>query len=160
MNIDLDTIFYLILTIVILALTGLSRRKIKKPAPGQELQGKKEQEPESPQNDRLYDIADMLSDPFERLENMFKQPEPEDTPQVVSLEEIADEEEEYLEGKKAASKGKPPGEEILKEDLTTQSIQTEEESKVRKVQKLKLFENVDELKKAIIYAEILNRKEY
>lgn len=160
MKIDLDTIFYLIITIVILALTGLSRRKKKRPVPGQELQGMDEQEPKSPQNGRLSDTADVISDPFERLENMFKQPEPDDTPKVVSLEEIVDEETEYLEEKEAASKGKPPGEEILKEDLTKRSMQMEEEIKVRKVQKLKLFENVDELKKAVIYAEILNRKEY
>jgi hypothetical protein len=160
MKIDLDTIFYLIITIVILALTGLSRRKKKRPVPGHELQGADEQESESTRNDRFPGTEDVISDPFERLENLFKQPEPVDTPKVVSLEEIVDEETEYLEEKEAASKGKPPGEEILKEDLTKQSLQMEEEIRIRRMGKLKLFENVCELRKAVIYAEILNRKEY
>jgi len=160
MKIDLDTIFYIVITIVILALTGLSRRKKKRPVPGHELQGMDEQESEYPQNERLSDTEDVISDPFERLENLFKQPEPVDTPRVVSLEEIVDEETEYLEEKEAASKAKPPGEEILKEDYTKQSLQMEEEIEERMNKTLKLFENIDELKKAVIYAEILNRKEY
>jgi hypothetical protein len=160
MKIDLDTIFYLIITIVILALTGLSRRKKKRPVPEHELQGAEEQESESTQNDRFSGTADVISDPFERLENLFKQPEPVDTPRVVSLEEIADEEIEYPEEKETASEDKPPGEEILNEDLTKQSMQMEEEIRIRRMKKLKLFENVCELRKAVIYAEILNRKEY
>jgi len=160
MKIDIDTIFYIIISIIILALTGLTRRKKKTAIPKPVLDSMREQRSELSREEGSNDNGDIISDPFDRLEKLFAEPEPDSVPQAVSLEEIIDEETEYMKEKEAASNATPPEKEITKEDLSQKSFQTQDEDKVKKIRKLKLFGNVDEFKKAVIYTEIMNRKQY
>ena len=158
MKIDIDTIFYIVISILILLITGLSRRKKKAAAPTTGLQNMQNQDREAPRNELKNDMEMSVHDPFVRLEKLFLQPEPVSTPEAVSLEELVDEETEYLKEKENASQTSPVEQQIHTKDLNQESIQLLDKD----IQDLKLdlFPDADELKKAIIYAEILKRKEY
>ena len=158
MKIDIDTIFYIVISILILLITGLTRRKKKATVPKTGLQNMENQDSGVSSDKVKAGMEDRLTDPFERLEKLFLQPEPVPAPEAVSLEEIVDEETEYYKEKEAASQAPPVEQPIYSEDSTKELTQLQDKD----IQDLKLdlFKDVDELKKAVIYAEILKRKEY
>jgi len=136
MKTDVSSIFYIVISILILVVTGLSRRKKKPIVPKPGLQNMQGQAPGVPPDAATSGRENRISDPFERLERMFIQPEADIYSEAVSQVE----------------------QEIPKEPLTQESCQSQEKEK--QYQKLDLFKCVNDLKKAVIYAEILNRKEY
>jgi hypothetical protein len=160
MKLDIDSIFYIVLSILILALTGLTRRKKKSTLPGTGLQNLQERQRTLSQDERSITTGDVINDPFESLQKLFAQTESIPSREAVSLEELIDEETEYLKEQEAARKKEPKEQAILKEVLTKQPAEDQEEKGIKKAGKLALFENADELKRAVIYSEILNRKEY
>jgi hypothetical protein len=158
MKIDASSIFYIVISILILVVTGLSRRKKKPIVPKPGLQNMQGQAPGVSPDAATSGREDRISDPFERLERMFIQPEADTYSEAVSLEELVNEETEYLKEKEAASETAQVEQEIPKEPSPQELIPSQEKEK--KYQKLDLFKCVNDLKKAVIYAEILNRKEY
>ncbi len=77
-----------------------------------------------------------------------------------SLEVIVDEVAEYLK-EKEISKSAIKTEKMFDDgDLTQQGKRIGNIQDQKKKAKIPLFENVDDIKKAVIYSEILNRKEY
>lgn len=158
MKLDIDSIFYIVISVLILVITGLSRRKKKLSALKPGLQNMRQQGPEVSPDGATTGMEDRISNPFERLEKLFLQPESVSSSEGVSLEELVDEETEYFREKEAASQAAQVEQEIPKEELTQELCQSQDKKK--QYQKLDLFKCVNELKKAVIYAEILNRKEY
>ncbi|KPK88078.1 MAG: hypothetical protein AMS27_00570 [Bacteroides sp. SM23_62_1] len=158
MKIDIDTIFYIVISILILIVTGLSRRKKKGTIPGQGSQNIPGQVPGRSPDVTSSSAEESISDPFERLEKLFLQPETVPTPESVTLEEIVDEEEAYFMEKEASSKAEPEKQKIPDKAKEQEIKPPRDEDK--QYPDLNLFKDIDELKRAVIYAEILNRKEF
>jgi len=172
MNIDLDSYLYIIITIVILIITALGRKK-KKPA--QQVTGKPAGQPVEAESQPVQDKPsagaekeEVSSDPFERLEQLFV-PKPEtvtmkeEEPETVKpkmdpnaearrLREMEDKRErrhrEELEEERAESFRKH-----MHGDLITGLQDSEEEISV-----LTLFDDPDDIKRGIIYSEIFGTK--
>ncbi len=145
MKIDIDSIFYVILMIIILVVSGLGSRRRKraqqmnKPIPsGARPVTKDPEEIKIPQPRRP------ALDPFSRLEQILTGQSPE----VMEDEEltIIDDQEEYL--------AEPvPQQEAHEPDFTAE---TEDDQGKKSLDGL--FRDADEITRAIIYSEILPRK--
>ncbi len=145
MKIDIDSIFYIILGIIILAVSGLGSRRrkqaqqMKKPAPSPASPGTQSRQP--------------ALDPFSRLEQILTgqsryETLEEESPEILEDEEqiIIDDEEEYLAAPVPQQKAHKP-------DFTAE---TEDDQGKKSLDGL--FRDVDEITRAIIYSEILPRK--
>jgi hypothetical protein len=77
-----------------------------------------------------------------------------------SLEVIVDEVAEYLKDKDISKTAGEMGKQFDEMDLTRQEKRTDDKQERKPKVKISLFENFDDFKKAVIYSEILNRKEY
>lgn len=152
MKIDIDSIFYILLSIVILVVSGLGSRRrkqaqqMKKPAPAAGQPGFGEPEvPEMPRPSRSF------TDPFEKLEQILMGQTRYDTLEGESLETLEDEEEAIVEEKNMAApvvQDKPP-----LHDFHTEEEDTQDENTLDG-----LFRDTNEITRAIIYSEILRRK--
>ncbi len=167
MKVDFNTILYIVITIVILVVSGLGSRKKKK------LQQQQISDPGGSEADSFESTEGQAgngnfteaqkrsmpdwqqsSSPFERLGRILQGEIPEyESMEGESLETTVDEEEQILEEirqsrqeDQAETKPEKPEEEIIKTEKQPGKGIPE------------LFVNVDEVKKAVIYSEILNRK--
>jgi hypothetical protein len=77
-----------------------------------------------------------------------------------SLEVIIDEETEYLREKEISKSAEKKERDFDEMDLTWQAKRTDIKPEDKPKTKIPLFENIDDIKKAVIYSEILNRREY
>lgn len=77
-----------------------------------------------------------------------------------SLEVIVDEVAEYLKEKDISRSTVKPGKQYDEMDLNLQEKRAGGKLEQKQKTKIQLFANVDDIKKAVIYSEILNRKEY
>lgn len=189
MNVDIDSILYIIITIAILAISGLGSRRKKRAQQMQQAAAPPAEQaseestgqyggsgPVDPDAENSGPSGSAVrppfsgpsSNPFEKLEQLltgqfqdavsqFKAPvEPEAGPVSMegeSLEVTADEEEMILEHIRRDR------ESLSKDQETEQSKDLEiEADKTGEDTLPSLFEDVDEIKKAVIYSEILNRK--
>jgi len=118
MKLDIDTIFYIVISILILVITGLSRRKKKLTATKPGLQNMQQQRPGISPDEATTSMEDRISDPFKRLEKLFLQPEAVPSTEAVSLEELIDEETEYYKEKEAESQASQVKQEIPDETST------------------------------------------
>ncbi len=153
MKIDIDSILYIVITIVILVISGLGSRRKKKmqqmktpAAPGSGLfEPGETDEPQAQQE---------ATNPFERFEQILSGQTPKTwTMEEESPETIVDEEELIPEEIKERTQEEET--EVWEDKTAKEEIQTEEpEEKTLPG----LFENVNEIKRAVIYNEILNRK--
>ena len=168
MKVDFDTILYIVITIVILVVSGLGSRR-KKKLQKQQLSDPAGSEPDSYESresqtgagnfveaQKRQTIPDwqQSSSPFERLERILGGEIPQyESMEGESLETTVDEEEQILEEIRLSR---------LEDEAETVQDQPEEEIIKTEKQVGKgipgLFENIDEVKKAVIYSEILNRK--
>jgi hypothetical protein len=186
MKMDVDSIVVIIVSILFLIISGLTKRRKKKPA--QRVTGK------GLLNQTVSMINNpLINNPFDNLEKMFNIPEQTDsqegeslevgaeqepgltevvkdneaksqemplTQESQSLEVIVDEVEEYLKEKEISKTAIKTGKQFDEMDLTQQEKRTGDNLERKRKAKIPLFENVDDIKKAVIYSEILNRKEY
>jgi hypothetical protein len=192
MKVNPDSIVFIIISLLILFISGLSKRRKKKPVMKSNLQFKQPITPGYKGKD-LFDAVRMINDPLDKLEKMFSTPQETDMQEGTSLEVVKDVEQgpaEVSTFKKTVLEEVPTGKEAqslevivdevaeyLKEkeieksaikserkfddlDLTKQGSTGSIGSDQKKRNKIPLFENVDEIKKALIYSEILKRKEY
>ena len=153
MKIDIDSIFYIILSIIILVVGGLSSRRRKqaqqmnKPLPASAQPDAREPEDINvPEPRRPMDA-------FERLEQILTGQSRYESMEGESLEVledeeqmIVDEEEEYLAAPVPRLEGKHS-------NLTAETEDEQGEKNLKG-----LFGDVDEITRAIIYSEILPRK--
>jgi len=154
MKIDIDSIFYFILMIIILVVSGLGSRrrkqaqKMNKPLPSSAQPGTQDPEgiafPGSPRP---------AVDPFERLEQILTGQSRYESMEGESLEEIVDEEEMIIERASAPVTPQVPEKEAEQSDL---KVETEDDQ--GKIGVDGLFQDVNEITRAIIYSEILPRK--
>jgi hypothetical protein len=180
---DIDSILYIVITLAILIISGLSGRKRKqaqmeaakaKATPSADSQegGSYMQEEES---DEIQEISDPASDtpvnlfktfkqsqnPLERLEQILtgqvplenQVPPPYKSAEGVTMEDTVDEEEQILAD---IRKRNEEVSDIETEDLSGTTTGDTEEEDARSLPGL--FADIDEIKKAVIYSEILNRK--
>jgi len=77
-----------------------------------------------------------------------------------SLEVIVDEVAEYLKEKEISKSAIKTERKFDEKDLTMQDKPTESGLELKKKAGIPLFKNVDDIKKAVIYSEILSRKQY
>ncbi len=160
--IDLDSFIFIIITIVILVLSGIGsarKRKARQSSGVPETQDQDETGPGSP-------VPGM--DTFSRLEEMFtgRMGFSEETGTGIPTDE-ADIVEEHQP--QATSQDTPLPEEGIP---TVEPLDDEEESSItiydlpdaqlgeKRLKVSELFKNMDEIKKAVIYSEIFNRKYY
>jgi len=182
MKMDVDSIVVIIVSILFLIISGLTKRRKNKPAVKSSLLSK-----------QTSNQITMINNPFDKLEKMFNIPEQTDSQEgeslevgaeqepglteVVtdnkarsqevpleqesqSLEVIVDEVAEYLKEKEISKTAVKTREQFDKMDLTQQEKRTGGNLEQKPKVKIPLFENIDDIKKAVIYSEILNRKEY
>lgn len=145
MKIDIDSIFYIILSIIILVVSGLGSRRRKKA-----------QQMKKPTHSVARPVTQPRQpalDPFSRLEQILTGQSQYGIQEGESLEVledeeqiIIDEEEEYLAEPVPQQKEKRP-------DLNYETEDDQEEKSLDG-----LFSDVDEITRAIIYSEILPRK--
>jgi FtsZ-interacting cell division protein ZipA len=154
MKIDIDTIFYIILSIIILVVSGLGSRRrkqaqqMKRPVSSAARLSQQElDEMEIPQ------ARGPVPDPFDRLEQILTGQSRYETLEGESLEVMEDEEEMIMDEEEKIMVS--PITEMKQEQ---QDITTEEEDEFVKRPRKDLFEDVDEITRAIIYREILPRK--
>jgi hypothetical protein len=169
MKIDIDSIFYIILSIIILAVSGLGSRRRRQaqqankavPSPGQTYGRDEDEEMKIPQARRP------VQDPFDRLEEILTgQPRYEslegESLEVLEDEEeaILDEEEAILDQRKAIldeeeeiTKAPIPEMEEMQYDLPEEGESEKYKGNVRG-----LFRDLDEVTRAFIYSEIFPRK--
>jgi len=192
MKVNPDSIVFIIVSLLILFIGGLSKRRKKKPVMKSNPQFKQPIIPGYKGKD-LFDAVSMINDPLAKLEKMFSTPQEADIQEGTSLEVVKNVDQVSVEvptGKKIVSQEVPAGPEAqslevivdevaeyLKEkeiersaskterkfddgDLTKQGLPGSIVQDQKKKVKIPLFENVDEIKKALIYSEILKRKEY
>ena len=193
MKADLDSIVVIILTLVFLVITGLSKRRRKKPVMKSTVQYKQPYDQGLQGRDLLSDAVTIINDPFAKLEKIFNIPEQPVGQETPSLEEIPVEEHkssEIITPAEAVSQEIPTakapqsGEVIFDEaadylwekeignsairadikfddkDLTKQGAGPISAQDQKKKTRIPVFENVDEIKKAVIYSEILNRRDF
>jgi len=170
MKVDIDSILYIVITIVILVISGLGSRKKKRAQQMQaqaQASGAAEPDPFEPVEDESSDAWDAepvqsgtdsatqpVPNPLERLEQFISGQFPQaETMEGESLETTVDEEELILEEiRRSREQDKM---EVPRETAAEQEEQTEEPEKKGLPP---LFDNLDEVKKAIIYSEIMQRK--
>jgi hypothetical protein len=191
MKADFSSIIVIIVSLLFIILGGLSKRRKKSPTIKSNIQYKQAANQKLPGREFLKDAVTMINNPFDKLEKMFRVPEPtysqdgeslevtesqatslEVTDKKAtslevttgkesqSLEVIVDEVAEYMKEKNKAKSRLTFGKSFEGNDLTLQ-----ESKKVNGLEKkssiqLSLFKDFDDFKKAVIYSEILNRKEY
>jgi hypothetical protein len=193
MKIDADSIVVIIVSILFLIISGLTKRRKKKPAVKSSLLSKQDSDQRFNGKGILNDTVAMINNPFDKLEKMFniseqtysQEGESPETgvenapgltevvtdiktgsqeaplkPESQSLEVIVDEVAEYLKEKDISKSAVKIGEKSDEMDLTRQEQRTGSNLEVKPKVKIPLFENADDFKKAVIYSEILNRKEY
>ena len=154
MKIDIDSILYIIIMVIILVISGLGSRrkklaqKMNKPIPSTARPGTQE-----PEDITLPKPRGPVMDPFDRLEQILTGQSRYDTMEGESLEVledeeqvIIDEEEEYLAAQVSQKEEKQP----------VSTNETEDEQGEKSLDGL--FGDVDEVTRAIIYSEILPRK--
>lgn len=155
MKIDIDTIFYIILSIIILVVSGLGSRRRRQaqqvnkgvPSPGKPYSSEEDEEIKIPQASRP------VQDPFERLEQILTGQPQYETLEGESLELLEDEEEAIKdEEEEFARKPIPEMEEMQ------YNLQEEREAEKKERNVAGLFNDLDEITRAVIYSEILPRK--
>ena len=198
MKMDVDSIVVIIVSILFLIISGLTKRRKKKPAVNSSLLSKQTSNQRITGKGLLNQTVSMINNPlinnpFDKLEKMFNIPEQTDsqegeslevgaeqepgltevvtdkkaTSQEVSLKQeaqslevIVDEVAEYLKEKEISKTAIKTGKQFDEMDLTRQEKETGDNLERKRKAKISLFENVDDIKKAVIYSEILKRKEY
>ena len=198
MKMDVDSIVVIIVSILFLIISGLTKRRKKKPAVKSSLLSKQTSNQRVTGKGLLNQTVSMINNPlinnpFDKLEKMFNIPEQTDsqegeslevgaeqepgltevvtdkkaTSQEVSLKQeaqslevIVDEVAEYLKEKEISKTAIKTGKQFDEMDLTRQEKETGDNLERKRKAKISLFENVDDIKKAVIYSEILKRKEY
>ena len=153
MKIDIDSIFYIILSIIILVVGGLSSRRrkqaqqMKKPLPASAQPGAREPEDINvPEPRRPMDA-------FERLEQILTGQSRYESMEGESLEVLEDEEQMIVDEEEEYLAAPVPR---LEEKHTNFTAETEDEQGKKGLEGL--FGDVDEITRAIIYSEILPRK--
>jgi len=176
---DIDSILYIVITVVILVFSGLSGRRRKR---AQMMEGEAKasdrQEEDFPREEYDEDQAaepapsnifetlkstgsslTQSSNPFERLEQLLGVQNPViksregETMEGESMETVVDEEEQILEDIRRRQETEPSRATELEPETDIDESDAQESEGF-----LKFFDSVDEIKKAIIYSEILNRK--
>ena len=175
MKIDIDSYLYIVITIIILIITALGRRK-KKTA--QQVPGQQAGEPatvtdEQEQGDPYEGatIEQVMSDPLERLERMFapkettfmvqeEEPEPDESKMDAEAEERRIKQMEEERTKRSREEKQAEMAEAFR--LHSEGDLTSGENAIgeSKIFLNTLFDDPNDLTKAIIYSEIFNRKEF
>ncbi len=154
MKIDIDTIFYIILSIIILVVSGLGSRRRKKAQqmkkPTHSVARPVTQDPEKIEISQPRQPA---FDPFSRLEQILTGQSQYGTLEGESLEVLEDEEQIIIDEEEEYLAAPVPQEEAHKPDFNAET----EDDQGGKSQD-GLFRDVDEITRAIIYSEILPRK--
>ncbi len=169
MRLDVDTIIYIIISIAILVLSGLGgarkRRAQNLRAPAG---GSREGTGQVPGRDASVSQPGM--DAFDRLERMF-------TGEMAYEDAGEDRDETTSEEKETGEEEKPAAEEVRAEELPEEGGSTLKSSEIKEtgfdsgqqtvpdtgddergLSVDELFRNVKDVKKAVIYSEIFNRK--
>lgn len=153
MKIDIDSIFYIILSIIILAVSGLGRRRkklnqpMKNPLPSSARTGTLKPE------DMTITRPRSPVDPFERLEQILTGQPQYETLEGESLEDLEDEEKMIMDEEEAYSAAAEPQQMEYQPGLPPEKDDEQSKQVVAG-----LFRDLDEITRAIIYSEILPRK--
>ena len=156
MKIDIESIFFIIISIVILVVSGLGRRrkkqaqKMKNTVPASAQPGRQEPEELEVPNPR-----GSVMDPFERLEQILTGQSRYESMEGESLEVLDDEEEMIIDEEEKILAAEDHRQERMRPDPTAE---TEDEQEKKSVEGL--FGDLDEITRAIIYSEILPRRYY
>lgn len=154
MKFDIDSIFYFILMIILLVVSGLGSRrkkqaqKMNKPLPSSANTGTQE-----PEDMAFPKSRSPVVDPFEKLEQILTGQPTYDTMEGESLEVLEDEEKAIIDEEEAYLAAQVPQQDAKKPEL---NAETEDEQGEKSLDNL--FGDVDEVTRAIIYSEILPRK--
>jgi hypothetical protein len=185
MKMDFDSILYIAVTIVILVISALGSRRKKR---AQQVQGPAasqgsgaEQGPATDGDDQIYvteedepaparqePVWEQAINPLGRLEKILSGQFPGiESMEGESMEVRVDEEEQILEDirRRRMEKEEEPApslEEIEAADTESgsQSLESLKTIKLEKGDVLELFRDPEDIKKAIIYNEILKRKDW
>lgn len=166
-KLDLDTIFYIVVSIIIIAASTLGRKRKKTATqiPRQEYSPGEDKQPFSPEI--LFNPADFLKNTMMQATNLEDQYMKETGSQSLeeqymqeteaqSLEEIIDE-EELIPDEEAAN--------LSPETVTKQAIPPEpqpvaDDKLAEVLDERRIFHDADDLRRAVIYSEILRRPDY
>jgi FtsZ-interacting cell division protein ZipA len=154
MKIDIDSIFYIILSIIILVVSGLGSKRrrqsqqMKKTYPAPAQGGT--QEPEAREIPRP---PNPVVDPFERLEQILSGQSQYENLEGESLEVLEDEEQRIIDEEEAYLAPQVPQQERVR---TGFPVKTEDEQRDKSLDCL--FRDMDDITRAVIYSEILPRK--
>ena len=189
MKIDFDSILYIVITIVILVISALGSRKKKRlqQVQGHASRGtdaystdarsadtrKNESYPSDnlePVQIRQDPVLQQPASPLERLEQILSGQVPRfESMEGESIESIVDEEEQIMEDLRKnrmdeETEKAPEGSETVTEEYEKNPEEMDAESletmRREKEDLSGLFGSVDDVKKAIIYSEILKRKNW
>jgi flagellar motor protein MotB len=160
MKVDTDSILYIVITIIVLIISGLGSWRKKK---AQQMQAQASAETKNEYSDsmssrpvefRASSAPQQLANPLERLEQFFSGQFPEtESMESESLETPEDEEDLILE--EISRRDQEEEIEVVKEEPAEDTNQT---ANPEKKGMLVLFNCIDEVKKAVIYSEIMERK--
>ena len=145
MKIDIDSIFYIILSIIILVVSGLGSRRRKKA-----------QQMKKPTHSVARPVTQPRQpalDPFSRLEQILTGQSQYGIQEGESLEVLEDEEQIIIDEEEEYLAEPVPQQEEKRPDLNYETEDDQEEKSLDG-----LFSDVDEITRAIIYSEILPRK--
>ena len=145
MKIDIDSIFYIILGIIILAVSGLGSRRRKK--------AQQMNKPTPSAARPVTQSRQQALDPFSRLEQILTGQSPYGTLEGESPEVMEDEEQMIIDDEEEILAEPVPQKKVHKPDFT---YETEDDQGTKSLDGL--FGDVDEITRAIIYSEILPRK--
>ena len=154
MKIDIDSIFYIILMVILLVISGLGSRrkkqaqKMNKPIPSSDQPGT-----QKPEDMTFPKSREPVMDSFERLEQILTGQSRYDTMEGESLEVLEDEEQAIIDDEEEYLAAQVPVQEAKQPEFTAETEDEQEEKSLDD-----LFGDVDEVTRAIIYSEILPRK--
>ncbi len=157
MKTDLDTILYIIISIIIIALSALGRRRRKAIPRIPQQEGIQDEPVAANDSERLGTMFLPDSDHFEKRLKMFETSSDIENLEGESLEEIHDEEAEIEDEEEVILAGEQ--ESTVEEDREEDLEMTKKDQKYENVW-LELFKEPDDIRKAIIYSEILKRKDF
>lgn len=154
MKIDIDSIFYIVLMIILLVVSGLgSRRKKKAQKMNKPLPSSAQAGTQDPVDLTFPKSRAPVIDPFEKLEQILTGQPRYESMEGESLETLEDEEQMIIDKKSAYLDTPVPKQQEKEPDLIEQTEDEKEEKNIDG-----LFQDVNEVTRAIIYSEILPRK--
>jgi hypothetical protein len=153
MNIDIEGFLGIIIMVIILIISGLGSRRRKQAQMKQAASAPPQPGDPGTEDPSYAPSARPAVDPFERLEQILTGQSPFETMERAPVEDLQEEEDVIVDETPAYQPEPLPQQKARAEETTDETEEGQTDLKLDK-----LFQDLDEITRAIIYSEILPRR--